>query len=147
MRDGAQQSGNHVLSSLLLEYFSPTEYIFFSISTLKYCGPLVGLHVHLPLHAMLGSGLSLHRACSSCYNHCEFICTAALLCPENALPCVGSPLLTFTVFILPLPYNDPGDWRDTVHRFYLGLRICSLRIAALCQLWVSELIITPRLLY
>lgn len=83
--------------------FSPTEYIFFSISTLKYYRTLVGLHVHLPLHVMLGSGLSLLRACSSCYNLCEFIWTAALLCPENAFSCVGSPLLTFTVFILPPP--------------------------------------------
>lgn len=101
MRAEAQESGNHVLSSLLLYFFSPTEYIFFSVSMLKYYEPLVGLHVHLPLHVMLGSGLRLHRACSSCYNLCEFICTAALLCPENAFPCVGSPLMTFTVFILP----------------------------------------------
>lgn len=50
--------------------------------------------------------LELAQGLSSCYNPCEFICTAALLCPENAFSCVSSPLLTFTMFILPPPLQQ-----------------------------------------
>lgn len=35
------------------------------------------------LHIGIFSDLSLHRSCARCHNHCEFICEAALLCPER----------------------------------------------------------------
>lgn len=52
----------------------------------------------------------LHSLCTCCCNCCEFICVAALLCPEDNVPCDHPGPLACTLFpptsIIPEPCKD-----------------------------------------
>lgn len=80
------------------DYLSPSS---FQLSIAHKLG--LGIYAHILSPCWDFSGLSLHGSCPGSHNLCEFLCTAAMLYPENFFLCNNPPPPTLTLFLLPLP--------------------------------------------
>jgi hypothetical protein len=82
-----------------------------------------GTHVFFPF-SMLGFCLlwTLFRSCTDRHRLCEFICVAALLCVEDAIPWSQPLSLSLRIFLLPLPHRSLSlERRGLLKTFHLEL--------------------------
>lgn len=59
----------------------------------------LGLRSHLPSPCHYSIWLQLAQFCACSHSHCEFICAASLLGPEDTIPCSHPLALAFTFFL------------------------------------------------
>lgn len=86
-----------------VKHIKKTDYLSPSSSQLSLAHKLgLGIYAHILSPCWDFSGLSVHGSCPGSHNLCEFLCTAAMLYPENFFLCNNPPPPTLTLFLLPL---------------------------------------------
>lgn len=83
------------------------------------------------LHAGIQSNMGLHRICAHCYNCCEFICAADLLCPEHSFFVVIHGLWLLSS-LCPQFCNDSELWKGDYYLVPFSLDV--LQCFILCIL-------------